>query len=302
MLFPLSVFATDTCPAGYQPAEYIELEYIESTGTQYIDTGIYTSDVDEIYLRIQCTRYNQGYFIGDGNSVMNRYNYIGIHNAFSSSFGENWGSETNWTKFNVPFDTNVHEIKVAINPVPTFFFDGSLVATQSTYATPSQTLKLIINNNVAGSNNRPYAMYYSVKLSRNNQLIRDFIPVRRLPDGEIGMLDRVSGKFYGNDGTGEFIAGPEIEASQSFITDENGDVVCVSCPANTYKPNAGNTECTKCPEHTFSPVGSKELGDCAKILRVKDYVVYMPLGKRTEHGLCVMSDGKKYCADVYERQ
>ena len=41
---------------------------------------------------------------------------------------------------------------------------------------------------------------------------------------------------------------------------------------------------------------------CAKILRVKDYVVYMPLGKRTEHGLCVMVDDKKYCADVYERQ
>ncbi|MFQ6778214.1 MAG: hypothetical protein ACLRFI_02880 [Alphaproteobacteria bacterium] len=143
-----------------------------------------------------------------------------------------------------------------------------------------------------------YAIY-KFTMKENNILVRDFIPVRRVFDGKIGMYDRVENKFYGNNGTGEFIAGPEL---RSFITDENGDIVCVSCPANTYKPNTGNVACTPCPTGTFSPIGSTQLSDCARILHVGEYVVYMPLGKRTEHGLCVMVDGKKYCADVYERQ
>ena len=35
-----SIDWADTCPAGYQPAEYEILKYIESTGTEYIDTQV----------------------------------------------------------------------------------------------------------------------------------------------------------------------------------------------------------------------------------------------------------------------
>lgn len=79
-------------------------------------------------------------------------------------------------------------------------------------------------------------------------------------------------------------------------------VHCFSCPPNTYKPNAGNEACTPCPDGSFSPVGSTAIEQCARILHVGDYIVYMPVDKRTEHGLCTMLDGVKYCADMYERQ
>ena len=42
---------------------------------------------------------------------------------------------------------------------------------------------------------------------RNGELTLDFIPVRL---GNIGyMYDRVSGEFFGNQGTGAFIIGPD---------------------------------------------------------------------------------------------
>jgi len=49
---------------------------------------------------------------------------------------------------------------------------------------------------------------YSYKLYDNDILVRDFIPVRI---GNIGyMFDKVTGKMFGNSGTGNFILGPDI--------------------------------------------------------------------------------------------
>ena len=48
---------------------------------------------------------------------------------------------------------------------------------------------------------------YSIKIWDNNILVRDLIPVRK---GNIGyMYDRVSGQLFGNQGTGDFVIGPD---------------------------------------------------------------------------------------------
>jgi hypothetical protein len=48
----------------------------------------------------------------------------------------------------------------------------------------------------------------SCKFMRGDELLRDFIPVRK---GNIGyMYDRVSGQLFGNQGTGEFVLGPDL--------------------------------------------------------------------------------------------
>ena len=45
------------------------------------------------------------------------------------------------------------------------------------------------------------------KIYQNNVLVRDYIPVRK---GMVGYLyDRVSGKLFGNAGTGDFVLGPD---------------------------------------------------------------------------------------------
>lgn len=56
---------------------------------------------------------------------------------------------------------------------------------------------------------------YSFKLTDDGVLERDFIPVRI---GQVGyMYDKVSGRLFGNDGTGEFILGPDVN-SVNIIT------------------------------------------------------------------------------------
>ena len=54
------------------------------------------------------------------------------------------------------------------------------------------------------------ARVYKFKLTDNDVLVRDMIPVLDM-DGTPCMYDKVEGKFYYNQGTGQFIAGPVIE-------------------------------------------------------------------------------------------
>jgi UDP-glucose 4-epimerase len=49
-------------------------------------------------------------------------------------------------------------------------------------------------------------IYYAKFRNTDGTPIREFIPVRRLSDGAVGLWDKVTEEFYGNAGTGEFIA------------------------------------------------------------------------------------------------
>ncbi len=289
MLFPLSVSATDTCPAGYYPAEYVELEYIKSTGTQWIDfnyrisAGISFKAIVEV--EIKSGGVYSFYQDWSGNFILLDSNGIRIG-----------GTSTQY----MPYDGTRKRLVLNMESdgVHCSLTDGvNTIQFTKPVARYPYSSESYINTIGRVYDKMGQAIYYRIQQFEDGIKVRDFIPVRRISDGAVGMYDMVEDKFYGNDGTGEFIAGPVVGDTQT--TQHH---ICVSCPANTYKPNTGNESCTKCPTGTFSPIGSTQLSDCAKILRVKDYVVYMPLGKRTEHGLCVMSDGKKYCADVYERQ
>lgn len=50
---------------------------------------------------------------------------------------------------------------------------------------------------------------YSCKIKENGNLVMDLVPCTN-PSGEVGLYDLVSGNFYGNAGTGDFVAGPAV--------------------------------------------------------------------------------------------
>ncbi len=291
-IMPFLAFATDEiCPAGYQPTEYVELEYIESTGTQYIDTEYQLTSVKERMIAEVALTSSGGDnmifgAVNDGkNTNINLYSGT-LYYRFGGVSLSSVSTDT----------TQRHKYELGQNS----YVDGNLIyAFNNVTSVSDVSLYLFAANVNSVARYHMRGKIYSFQIYDEDTLKLNMIPVLRVSDKAIGMYDKFDGKFYGNDGTGKFIAGPE-KLDKKYIVSDN--ITCVMCPPNTYKSNAGNTQCTECPENTFSPIGSTQLSDCAKILRVKDYIVYMPLGKRTEHGLCVMADNKKYCADVYERQ
>lgn len=51
---------------------------------------------------------------------------------------------------------------------------------------------------------------YAFTIADNDTLVRNFIPAKRNSDNAIGMYDTVTGTFYTNSGTGDFVAGAAI--------------------------------------------------------------------------------------------
>ena len=183
------------------PQEYQEVEYIESTGTQYIDTevtGTTTSGLTT-YLDAQGTsKALSSNVLFSANGGANAGQWFGFGNTWSSGTGAiSDVSYDTRIQVNVTFGTKV---EYTLNGV-TYSRNGSI---------GSGTSKIFHGN--AGGGNIFYcnAKLYSCKIWNNNILVRDLIPCYRKSDNVIGMYDLVNGVFYTNAGTGTFLKGENV--------------------------------------------------------------------------------------------
>lgn len=185
-------------PALYE--QYQKLEYIESTGTQYVDTLVKPTDKT----KLQWTLSN---VTGNTYAAILTAPRFGIYvlttGRIDMAFGNSGYTGSILTGVTFPATISIENGKVTANGVEATF-------TEQTEFTHTQTLPLFGSN--SGGTVTPYgtARLHGCQIYSDNAIIRDYIPVKRLSDGAIGLLDDVGGAFYGNSGTGEFVAGPEI--------------------------------------------------------------------------------------------
>lgn len=210
---------------GRLPSAYQEVEYIESTGTQYIDTGVLqTSDVGT-YVDIQFKNNQTEMFAPfletyDGT---NNPSYLSIKKA------TDWGlyNATTYGYYGefIPYETtssferHTYEYKNG-----SWLLDGSIVGSNKsiTYNT-NLSLYLFGMHRTSGSMTFSKGKIYNCKLYSNTQLIRNFIPCYRKSDNEIGLYDIVNNQFYTNSGSGSFLKGKDVIYTStnavSFATD-----------------------------------------------------------------------------------
>lgn len=195
-------------PVGYQ-----ELEYIESTGTQYINMGYPFND--NITAEIKLKRLNNntrdsifGYrFITSGTAVGNmRFVFVYPDGKIGLRTG---GSASNSTRA-IQLNTD-YVIKYSLNKVEV---DNEVwVTSSSAYSTTVYGNGYIFNANAEGyysqDINKFIGRVYYTKLYDNGILVFNGIPAKRKSDNVIGMYDTVSGTFFTNAGTGTFAAGGE---------------------------------------------------------------------------------------------
>ena len=176
---------------------YTLLDYIQSSGTQYIDTGFIPNQNTKIEMRVQTTQARA----------------CGI-----AATDQNWGSKAFGIWGNAAAygsETNSNVALYGANPVTVvldknkMYQDGSLLWTAGAQAfqCPSSLTLFALNRN--GSITEYTAMkLYSCKLYDNGILVRDLKPCRS-SGGAVGLYDAVNGAFYGNQDTGNFTAGAE---------------------------------------------------------------------------------------------
>lgn len=192
------------------PDEYQEVEWIESTGAQYINTGINlnaTTDATEIdYMSLKAEGVSFQVPIGSSNASngANAYHfYIGGTNNISvrngkrdvTSIGVLWG------------DGERHVAKIAHDG---FYLDNSFYPITSENINQDYSCFVLARNTAGTAAAQCTGRVYRATIYRNGIEIRNLIPCYRISDNIIGMYDMVTETFYTNAGTGTFTKGADV--------------------------------------------------------------------------------------------
>ncbi len=200
------------------PVEYQQIKYIESTGTQYIDTGYYSNGNSSFVFEYSDNKVN-GVMFG----------------AYNIDWYSGYGAYINATKDgNNPFLHYFSNTRIPIGYYPEgkikiengnyYLNDTEYINLDTKQFNLNYTTYIFAGNWRLSRVEQPtqYKLYF-FKIYDSNKLILDFIPCYsttnvtnaegiQVPANTKGLYDLVEGKFYTNkNSTGDdFIAGPEV--------------------------------------------------------------------------------------------
>ena len=192
--------------SGRLPSAFQEVEYIESSGTQYIDSGLPLTLTTGVSFDAQ---YKNGESIGVLLGVLEIN--VGRLQPYYLDYGTlkaNYQISSNsitltssnlYDRYTLEFNVNNSDIK----------FNGVSVGTVDNIGSTTNTIYLFCRNYSAS----PYyasVKLYSCKFYDNGILVRDYIPCYRKADNVIGLYDSINGVFYTNAGTGTFTKGADV--------------------------------------------------------------------------------------------
>lgn len=180
-------------------AGYTRLQYIQSSGTQYIDTGISggtNAEYEIVFdtLGLTTTKYDQ-YFAGDKEAAIPKLYLNGSVQIESHSSGSN-------VTTSLFSSEGKHTVKVTSDG--NISLDGTRVNSNVyTAGIGWGTLSMWIFCSHGEPTLYATMKLYSLKMWTDGELVRDYIPCIN-PIGEYGLYDRVEKQFYSNSGTGTF--------------------------------------------------------------------------------------------------
>lgn len=184
------------------PCGFVELNYLESTGPQWVDTGIYmNSDYGvEIEARQTATTQSVGrYLFGDAPSQNTRYLIAVTPGNNTYRFGlENANKDTNISAYDGQWHTHKIENK-------TYYIDGvSQGALSVTDFTAGRTSRLFSVQTTGTLTDNYWQVRSCKQYDNNGRIIANLIPALRTYDNKPGMYDLINRRFLTNGGTGEF--------------------------------------------------------------------------------------------------
>jgi len=193
---------------GGLPNGYTLLQWIENTGTEYIDLNFIPNQDTRVVMDFQLTQTSETGFALFGSRVSTTsrgYTFQKISNGW-------WGGMYGNTLINsgtVQYDTNRHTLDKNKNIV---YLDGNLLMSfdAATFTCPGNMVLFGMDNNGTPTVSAEAIKMYSLKVYDNGTLIRDLVPCKNT-SGVVGMYDTVNDVFYGNDsGSGAFVAGATL--------------------------------------------------------------------------------------------
>ena len=212
--------------------EYTAVEYLESSGGQYIDTGYIHNERTVVDIKAAITvqpNSSTWYAYYGGRTSNNDSRSFGawVHgNHHYSGVGTPENELSGWTySVNTPFYTHLDASAGSKCYINGQSFTRGTVEMWNDFG---RTDFLFAMNNNGSVNFQSKARIYWCVVREDEVTMRDFVPVKRRSDNKPGMLDRVYGKFYVNSGSGEFTTGNALAAAPVSATwtgaADNGEI------------------------------------------------------------------------------
>ena len=222
-----------------------KIEYLESSGTQYIDTGVILKSYYKYEVTFSCVSTNTGSKMLFGMySLRSQDGTQALKDNFAANCLGSWGVNNpkiviySYPNNGMADSSFPNAVQVAARTVAVRYGEPNTVSHDSgvTYFNGEEII-----NRPSSMPNNPYnipsylfanavrqqdtsvkpgyffigrIMSAKIKDAEYN-ILRDFIPVRV---GNVGyMYDKVSGQLFGNSGTGSFILGPDTKIIEPEI-------------------------------------------------------------------------------------
>lgn len=182
--------------------EYVELEYIESTGTQYIplNDNFQANKKYEVKIALTTTEIGDTKIFGQVRG--------GSDGAMIATLDKKWRLLAAWNwRLKDDIDTEIHTFKFDVGTKLKFQKDSGAIETYSITLITDNTLAIFAQYPSTSHLGRFKLYDYNVQNTTTNEVEKKLVPAKRMSDGAIGMIDKISGQWYGNSGTGTFIGG-----------------------------------------------------------------------------------------------
>lgn len=189
------------------PSGYKQVEYIEASGTQYINTGFNLTSNSRLVIDMDVTAASDQKALF-GSRTSSNAGFV----LFTYDNNEGYQSDFNTQQLYPVGGTSSGRHTIDKNREK-LYQDGVLACTHtvSTFSTGYPAFLFSINK--AGTAMSAYnssGRIYSCQIYESDVLVRDFIPCINT-SGAVGLYDTVNGSFHGNSGSGVFTAGNVVE-------------------------------------------------------------------------------------------
>ena len=202
------------------PRGYTQVEYLESTGTQYINTRYYPNNLTDVECKFI---FNQL----DSNAVPSAFGVRASNNSVqqfltSVSNGVLW-IVNGLNNHSIPSVRPVVNTEYILRITPQkAYWNGTEIftMTNSVANCPNLSMFMFGRNTWSGLANQFFGKIYYLKIYEAGVLVRNFIPCIN-QSNVAGLYDTVNGVFYANAGTGTFNTGSVVSRKSvgDLVTD-----------------------------------------------------------------------------------
>lgn len=187
------------------------VEYIESTGNQWIDTGFVPNQDTKVYAVLSVpvsndTNWAFGSRLGEGSQMY----------AFAASSNGAYYS---------PYQNDNCALSASYNSADFFVLDkdknrtyiNGKLAYEAAYMDFSAAVPMqLFAGNTAGTKTGGRIRIFTLEIYDNGKLVRDYIAGKN-KDGVYGMYDLVNKTFHPSEGTASFVGGESIPDIEEFM-------------------------------------------------------------------------------------